>query len=132
MLNRRHVLLVLDDFEHIIGSPIVADLLAAAPRLSVLVTSREILHIYGEHEYPVRPLTLPDQDEVRDEHRLSQVEAAQLFVQRARAVRPGFEITADNAAAIAELCIRLDGLPLAIELAAAWVRILPPATRGTP
>lgn len=126
-LGDKHMLLLLDNFEQIVSAaPLVGELLAAAPRLSVLVTSREVLQIYGETEVPVLPLALPDREHLTDVHGhpLAQVEAVQLFVQRAQAVRPGFEITEDNADAIAELCIRLDGLPLAIELAAARVRVL--------
>jgi predicted ATPase len=121
------MLLVLDNFEHLISAaPIVADLVSIEPNLKVLVSSREPLHLYGEHEFPVPPLSLPDT------RSLSPVElpvysAVALFVQRAAAVKPDFKLTEDNAAAVIEICVRLDGLPLAIELAAARVKFLPPS-----
>jgi len=104
----------------------VSDLLAAAPRLKVLATSRALLRVHGEHNYPVPPLTLPDPEQWPPLEHLVQVEAVQLFVQRAQAVKANFAITGENGPAVAEICERLDGLPLAIELAAARVRLLPP------
>ena len=125
-LEGRQVLLVLDSFEHVLdAADRVAALLDAAPRLGVLVTSRAPLRIRAEHEIQVPPLQVPAGD---DPAEISDVEAVRLFVERARAARPDFDITADNAAAVAALVTRLDGLPLAIELAAARVRLFPPAT----
>lgn len=126
-LRKRHMLLVLDNFEQIIGAaPLVDRLLAAAPRTHMLVTSREVLHIYGECEYALQPLTLPAQTITPEE--LLQSPAVRLFVQRARAVRRDFELTAENASTVAEICTRLDGLPLALELAAARIRLFSPQT----
>ena len=126
-LRDRSLLLVLDNFEQVLAAaPIVAALLATSPALHVLVTSRAALRLSGEHEYPVPPLALPDPKRPPDLEALSQCEAVTLFVQRARAARPDFQVTAENAPAIAELCARLDGLPLAIELAAARVKLLSP------
>ena len=104
----------------------MAELLAAAPKLKILVTSREALHVYGEHEYAVPPLALPDLTRLPPLARLSQYEAVRLFIERARAVKPAFVVTDESAATIAEICYRLDGLPLAIELAAARSRIFTP------
>jgi len=127
-LRERHLLLVLDNFEHLLSAaPRVADLLAAAPALHVLVTSRAPLHLYGEHEYPVPPLALPDLGQLPPADALARVPAVALFVERARAVRRDFPLTADNAAVVAEVCVRLEGLPLPIELAAARVKVLSPA-----
>ncbi|HET7686647.1 MAG TPA: adenylate/guanylate cyclase domain-containing protein [Candidatus Limnocylindria bacterium] len=126
-LGRRHVLLVLDNFEQVIdAAPLVADLLAAAPNLSVITTTRAALHVYGEREYPVPPLALPDLGHLPEAAALGQYEAVALFVERATAVKPDFTVTNENAPAVAEICVRLDGLPLAIELAAARIRILSP------
>jgi predicted ATPase/class 3 adenylate cyclase len=126
-LRRREMMLVLDNFEQVAeAAPTVADLLGVCPRLRVLVTSREPLHIAGEHEFPVLPLTLPDTREAPAPGDLTRYESVALFAQRAAAVDAGFRITEANAAAVAELCIRLDGLPLAIELAASRVKMLPP------
>jgi predicted ATPase/class 3 adenylate cyclase len=126
-LRGRQMLLVLDNFEQVVkAAPMVADLLAAAPRLKVLVTSREVLRLYGEHDYPVPPLGLPEIRRKQTVAVLSQYEAVALFIQRAKAAKPDFEITEENAPAVAEICVRLDGLPLAIELAAARSRLLAP------
>jgi predicted ATPase/DNA-binding CsgD family transcriptional regulator len=126
-LKDRALLLVLDNVEQVPGAaPLVADLLAACPKLNVLVTSRAVLHLSGEHEMPVPPLELPDPQRPVDPASLAQYEAVSLFVQRAQAARPDFAVTAATAPAIAELCARLDGLPLAIELAAARVKLLSP------
>jgi len=126
-LRDKQVLLVLDNFEQVIdAAPVVSDLLTAAPRLKVLVTSREVLRLYGESNYPVPPLSVPDPQRLPPLERLTQYEAVALFIDRARAVAPDFAVTNDNAPAVAEICHRLDGLPLAIELAAARVRVLPP------
>jgi predicted ATPase/class 3 adenylate cyclase len=126
-LREREVLLVLDNFEQIIaGGSIVAELLAAAPKLKVMVSSREILHLSGEQELPVPPMDLPDPRNLPDLDTLSRYDALALFVQRARAVDPAFGLTDRNAAAVAEICARLDGLPLAIELATARLKLLQP------
>jgi len=127
-LRRKHLLLLMDNFEHLPeATPLVGELLAAAPQLSVLATSRERLHVYGEQEYPVLPLRLPDlQNKETPEHLLS-VESIRLFLQRAKAVQPGFTVREDQLASIAQICIRLDGLPLAIELAASQVKLYPPS-----
>jgi non-specific serine/threonine protein kinase len=126
-LRGKRLLLLLDNFEQIIDTaPLVGELLSASPGLKALVTSREPLHVYGEQEYPVPPLALPDLDRVEPLRALSQYEAVELFSQRAQAVRPGFTIADEDAPAIAEICVRLDGLPLAIELAAARSKLLSP------
>jgi predicted ATPase/predicted Ser/Thr protein kinase len=126
-LRHKHLLLLLDNFEQIVDTaPLVGELLSSAPGLKALVTSREALRVYGEQEYPVPPLILPDLDRVEPLRSLSQYEAVELFTRRARAVRPDFTLTEDNAPAVAEICVRLDGLPLAIELAAARSTMLSP------
>jgi predicted ATPase/serine/threonine protein kinase len=123
-LGDRQALLVLDNLEQLDGAAeVVAALLSAAPRVVVLATSRRPLHLQGEHELPVPPLEMPLDTGVRE---VAGCEAAQLFVQQAGMVRPGFAVTLDNAADIAAICRRLDGLPLAIELAAARVKLLAP------
>jgi predicted ATPase len=104
----------------------VGELLAACPKVKVLATSRIPLRLYGEQEYAVPPLALPDPRVLPPVKVLTQYEAVRLFVERARAVKADFEVTNENAPAVAEICARLDGLPLAIELAAARVRMLPP------
>ena len=121
------VLLLLDNFEHLVDSAdCVTDLLRACPQLVVLVTSRVALHLYGEQEFPVPSLPLPDRKLLPSPETIAGFASVALFVQRAVAVRPDFRLTKKNAAAVGELCRRLDGLPLAIELAAARVKILPP------
>jgi predicted ATPase/DNA-binding CsgD family transcriptional regulator len=126
-LRARETLLVLDNFEHVLpAAPLVSDLLAAAPRLKVLVTSREVLHIYGEQVYTVPPLTLPDRQRSETLVELAHYESVALFSQRARAVNPEFVLNDDTASPVAEICVRLDGLPLALELAAARSRLLSP------
>ena len=126
-IGDRRVLLVLDNFEQVVpAGASVSELLAGAPNLVVLVTSRSVLHLYGEREYPVPPLRLPDPSHLPDTTVLGQYEAVALFVERAMAVRPDFRVTNENAPAVAEICVRLDGLPLAIELAAARIRTLSP------
>ncbi len=126
-LRDRRLLLVLDNFEQIAdAAPVVAELLTEAPGISVLVTSRSPLHVYGEHEYPVPPLAVPDPTRLPPLAALSQYESVALFVDRARAALPTFTVTDENAPAVAEICVRLDGLPLAIELAAARIKLLSP------
>ena len=126
-LQDRRLLLVLDNFEQLqAGAPLVAQLLEAAPDLVVLVTSREVLHLRGEQEYPVPPLGLPDAASLSDLNALAQYDAVALFIRRAQAARPDFEIDNHSAPAVAGICARLDGLPLAIELAAARVKVLDP------
>jgi predicted ATPase len=124
-LQDKQLLLVLDNYEQIIETaPLVGELLAAAPGLKVLVTSRQVLQIYGEQEYLVPPLSVPDLGLMNGLSALSQNEAVELFCQRAQAVKPEFTLTEHNASAIAEICVHLDGLPLAIELAAARSKLL--------
>ena len=126
-LRERRMLLLLDNFEQVLGAaPTVTELLAGAPGLKVLATSRAPLGLYGEHEFPVPPLTLPDLERPPPLERLTQYEAVGLFLERARALKPDFTITNESAPAVAEICVRLDGLPLAIELAAARIKMLPP------
>jgi predicted ATPase len=126
-LRARQLLLVLDNFEQVVGAaPLLAELLGAAPGVVVLVTSRVVLRLSGEHEFPVPPLPVPPAGSSPDPEELQRYASVGLFLQRAHAAAPGFELTGGNAEAVAEICRRLDGLPLAIELAAARVRLLPP------
>jgi predicted ATPase len=128
-LRARRLLLVLDNFEQVVGAaPLLAELLGAAPGVVVLVTSRVVLRLSAEHEFPVPPLPVPPAGSSPDPEELQRYASVGLFVERAHAAAPGFELTGGNAAAVAEICRRLDGLPLAIELAAAKVRLLPPQT----
>ena len=130
--SRAPMLLLLDNFEHLAhAAPTVADLLAIAPNLKITVTSRAALHVYGEHEFPVPPLALPDSQIMPPVEVLSQYPAVALFVQRAVAVKPDFELCQENALAVTDICARLDGLPLAIELAAARVKVLSPSAMRT-
>ncbi len=123
----RHLLLVLDNFEHVVeAAPHLASLLASCPRLSMLVTSRATLHLSGEHEFAVPPLAVPDLTQLPETQALTQLAAVRLFVERAQALQPAFQLTGANARAIAEICVRLDGLPLVIELAAVRIKLLPP------
>lgn len=126
-LRDRHLLLLLDNFEQVASAAVqVTDLVAACSKLKVIVTSREVLHVRGEHEFAVPPLAVPNPTHVHDLARLSQYEAVTLFISRAQAIKPDFQVTHANAPAVAEICIRLDGLPLAIELAAARIKLLTP------
>ena len=129
---RAPMLLLLDNFEHLIqAAPMVAGLLVLGPNLKILVTSRAALHVYGEHEFPVPPLAMPDSLATPTVSALSRYPAVALFVQRAVAAKPDFELNRENAAAVTEICARLDGLPLAIELAAARVKVLSPSSMLT-
>ena len=126
-LRDKHLLLILDNFEQLVtGAPLVEDLLAACPELKIVVTSRAVLRLRAEFEYPVDPLTLPDLERSPNDTGIGQSTAIALFVQRAQMVHPNFQLTQSNARTIAEICVQLDGLPLAIELAAARIRLLPP------
>ena len=128
-LKQKQLLLLLDNFEQVLSAAVqVADLLAACPRINMLVTSREMLHVRAEHEFAVPPLALPNPRHLLNLTLLSQPAAVALFLERARATKPDFQLTNTNARAIAEICIRLDGLPLAIELAAARIKLLTPQT----
>lgn len=125
-LAPKHMLLYVDNFEQVLpAAPVVAQLLAAAPRLKVLVTSRAVLNLRGEYEFNVPPLRLPDSERVDASH-LDSFGAIRLFVERAQAANAAFRLDDDNARDVVEICNRLDGVPLAIELAAARVRVLPP------
>jgi non-specific serine/threonine protein kinase len=126
-LRNRTLLLLLDNFEHVVESaPLAEELLSTSQELKVMVTSREALGLYGEQEYPVAPLALPELNRPEQPETLVQNEAVSLFVERARATKPYFNLTGENASAVAEICVRLDGLPLAIELAAARIRMFGP------
>ncbi|MDQ7848982.1 MAG: tetratricopeptide repeat protein, partial [Armatimonadota bacterium] len=127
-IAEQRLLLVLDNFEQVLpAAPVVAELLDGCPSLTVLLTSRAPLRIRGEQEFPVPPLPLPEERSAAEPRALREVASVALFVERARAVRPDFTLTSANAAAVADICVRLDGLPLAIELAAARVKLLTPA-----
>lgn len=126
-LKNKKLLLVLDNFEQVLSAgPRVAEFFGAVPALKLLVTSREPLHVRGEREFPVPPLSCPPRGKAETIDRLAQYEAVRLFIERATAVMPDFEVTNESAPAVAEICARLDGLPLAIELAAARLKILTP------
>src|SRR5207249_6430757 len=121
------VLLLLDNFEHVIDAAgDIASLLAACPTLKVMATSRVVLNLSGEHEFAVPPLALPDIRDAADPVSLSTCPSVALFVERATATRSDFALTPDNARAIAEICARLDGLPLPPGLGAPRVRVMPP------
>ncbi len=122
------MLLLLDNFEHLVSAaPVIAQLLTIGPRLKAVVTSQAPLHVYGEHEFPVPPLALPDLKSIPPLPVLSRLPAVALFVERALAVKHEFALTNENAHAVAAICTRLDGLPLAIELAAARIKLLSPS-----
>jgi predicted ATPase len=126
-LRGKELLLVLDNFEQVVeASPLVGELLSSCPRLKVLATSRTALRLYGEQGYEVPSLEVPDPGRLLPIDKLNQYEAVRLFVERAQAAKVDFSITKENAPAVAEICARLDGLPLAIELAAARIKLLPP------
>ncbi len=127
-LRDKYLLLCLDNFEHLLeASPQLTDLLRVCPHLAILVTSRAVLHLQGEHLFPVPPLAVPDLTGLPlTAETLPNSAAVALFLQRAQAIQPTFQLTSTNARPIAELCIRLDGLPMAIELAAARIPLFPP------
>jgi len=126
-LRDKRLLLLLDNFEQVLAAaPALVELLLACPSLKILVTSRAVLHVKGEYEFAVPPLSLPDPLHLPAHEELLHYEAVALFVQRAQVVKPTFVLSEDNAAAIAQICIRLDGLPLALELAAARSKLLSP------
>ena len=126
-LADRQVLLVLDNFEHLLeAGPLLSDILAACPRVAMLVTSRARLGLRGEQRFIVDPLTSPAADPNQSVATIGAASAVRLFVDRAREVSPSFALTADNASAVAEICRRLDGLPLCIELAAVRACLLSP------
>ncbi|MGB0036341.1 MAG: tetratricopeptide repeat protein, partial [Candidatus Acidiferrales bacterium] len=131
-LSPTPLLVLLDNFEHLApGATMVAELLTKVPSLKVLVTSRAALHVYGEYELPVPPLALPDSRSSLPLEMVLQYPAVSLFIQRATALKPDFEVTEDSLRTVAEICSRLDGLPLAIELAAARVKLLSPSSMLT-
>jgi predicted ATPase/serine/threonine protein kinase len=124
----RPMLLLLDNFEHLVSAaPVITQLLTIGPKLKVAVTSQAPLHVYGEHEFPVPPLALPDLKSLPPLEVLSRLPAVALFVERAQAIKREFALTRENAPAVAAICARLDGLPLAIELAAARIKLLSPS-----
>lgn len=125
--REKQILLILDNFEQLVeAAPKLTELLAQCPQLKLLVTSRIVLRITGEHEFKIPPLTVPDLQHLPPFDGLVQCEAVQLFVERAQAAKIEFSLTNKNAQTVAEICTRLDGLPLAIELAAACIKYLPP------
>ena len=125
-LNPKHSLLYIDNFEQVLpAAPLIAQLLAGAPRLKILVTSRAVLNLRGEYEFHVPPLRLPEDDRI-DLSQLESYGAVRLFVERAHAANLNFQLDEDNFKDVVEICSRLDGVPLAIELAAARIRVLPP------
>lgn len=126
-LQPKRILLLLDNFEQVVAAaPLLADLLKDAPHVRLLVTSRAVLHLSGEYEYPVPPLALPDVHALAPLDQIGAYPAVRLFEERARAIKHDFRLTAANAGPVLEVCRALDGLPLAIELAAARVKLLPP------
>jgi predicted ATPase/transcriptional regulator with XRE-family HTH domain len=128
-ISQQQMLIVLDNFEHIIdAAPLTVELLRSCPNLKIMVTSRESLRVPGEWLYPVPPLTLPDEAQLKSlaDQTAADFSALQLFAERARAVRPDFTLTPENTPSVAAICRRLDGLPLAIELIASRIRLLSP------
>ncbi len=126
-LQNKHTLLVIDNFEQVASaSSVLAELLKAAPNVKMLVTSQAVLHVYGEYEFNVPPLAVPDINNLPSLEILAQSPAVALFVSRAEAVKVDFSLTAENAPIIAEICSQLDGIPLALELAAARIKLFAP------
>ncbi|HEX6554117.1 MAG TPA: LuxR C-terminal-related transcriptional regulator, partial [Ktedonobacteraceae bacterium] len=126
-LRDQQLVMLLDTFEQVLpAAPLLAELLSCCPQLKLLVTSRALLHVGGEYAFPIPPLEVPDLRDLPAYDDLSHVGAAALYLQRTQAVLPGFQLTVANARTIAELCTRLEGVPLAIELAAARSKLLPP------
>lgn len=126
------MLILVDNFEHLVAAaPFLPELLAVVSSLKILVTSRAALRVNGENEFPLPPLDLPDRKALPSLEALSHYAAISLFVQRAVAVKPDFSLTEENAPAVTEICTRLDGLPLAIQLAAARIKLLPPSAMRT-
>jgi predicted ATPase len=127
-LSNKHLLLLVDNFEHLLdAASLVGDLLADAPGVTVLSTSRERLHLYGEQEYPVLPLDIPDVQQYESTEQLLNYDAIKLFVDRAKAAKPGFILNKDQIPAVVRICKLLDGLPLAIELSAPLVKVFMPS-----
>ncbi|MGI9149588.1 MAG: ATP-binding protein [Chloroflexota bacterium] len=127
VLSSRGHLLLLDNFEHLLAAaPQIVELVATCPGLKILATSRAALRVRWEHEFVVWPLALPETAQVSDIEALARVPSVALFIERARSACPDFQFSPEDAAAVAEICQRLDGLPLALELAAARTRLLPP------
>jgi predicted ATPase len=123
-LRDKQTLLLLDNFEQIISvGPVITELLEACANIKILITSREVLRLRGEDEFPLTPLALPGQSAFKN---LLQYPGIALFIERVQAIQLDFQLTPDNAYAVAEICAHLDGLPLAIELAAARIKLLPP------
>jgi predicted ATPase len=128
-LKNKHMLLVLDNFEQLTeAAPVVTQFLSDAPKIKIIITSRALLNLRGEYEYPVPPLKLPELDGRKTLEELTEFEAVRLFANRAKAANHRFELDEKNAPVIAKICARLDGLPLAIELAASRVKLFPPET----
>src|SRR6266699_6764871 len=128
-LRIKQLLLLLDNLEQVLpAAPLLSDLLMACPQLKILVTSRAVLHLEGEYVFKVPPLAVPDVQHLEAPDTLSQVASVALFAEQAQAKQSDFELTGDNAATIAEICVLLDGLPLALVLAAARIKVLPPRT----
>lgn len=128
-LREKQLLLILDNFEQLLpAASLIEELLIACPQVCILVTSRSVLHSAAEQQYWVAPLAVPDMRQLPGSEEIARYAAVDLFVQRARALQPAFQITPANAATIADICARLDGIPLAIELAAARIKLLPPQT----
>ncbi len=127
-LHSKCLLLLLDNFEHLLdAAPLLTELLAACPLLKILVTSRTVLHVQSEQEFTVPPLSVPNLRQELAYEEIQRSPAVRLFLERAQAMRPDFQLTQENATIVAEICAKLDGLPLALELAAARIKLLPPA-----
>jgi len=125
--RERSMLLVLDNLEHVLPVPLITRILMACPHVRILTTSRTVLHLSGEHEYVVPPMDVPDSDGDLSIDELASIESVILLTHRARQINPDFSVTQENSADLAMICARLDGLPLAIELAAARMKVFPPA-----